>query len=219
MKAILLADENHRNFHPEEFFHVYSDEVLERIQHLVELDPSPVYRSQFQEKRNLIQKAEILLSNWGMPELNLEEVKEAFPSVKAVFYAGGDVRHFASPYFQVGAQVFATGNANAVPAAEYTLGQILLAAKGVQRAIRSYRDEKTYRESRQNVALRTGNYHLSVGIIGVGRVGSRVAELLRPFEMEVYACDPFLSPDQARKLNVKIISMEPFLKYMTAMFW
>ncbi len=213
MKAFLLADDHHRNFHAEEFFHVYSDEVLDAIQHLVDLYPAPVYLSQFQEKLELLQKAEILLSNWGMPELSQQDVLRYFPNVKAVFYAGGDVRHFASPYFQMGARVFATGSANAVPAAEYTLAQILLAAKGVQRATRNYLDEDSYHESRKNVAMRPGNFHTTVGIIGVGRVGSRVAELLRNFDVTVYACDPFLTPDRARNLNVHIMSMEEIFQY------
>lgn len=213
VKAFLLADDHHRNFHVEEFFHVYSDEVLDKIQHLVELHPAPVYLSQFEQKKELLQEAEILLSNWGMPELSLQEVQHYFPNVKAVFYAGGDVRHFASPYFQIGARIFATGSANAVPAAEYTLAQILLAAKGVQRATRHYRDESSYHESRTNTAVRPGNYHTTVGIIGVGRVGSRVAELLKNFEVTVYACDPFLTPDRAQKLNIHIMSMEEIFQH------
>ena len=208
MKAILLADERHRNFHVEEFFHVYSDEVLDSIQSLVDLAPAPVYLSRFEEKRDALRETEIIFSNWGMPELGMERVEEFFPRVKAVFYAGGDVRHFASPYFQMGARVFATGSANAVPAAEYTLAHILLAAKGAQRATRHYRDEATYRESRENTALRPGNFHVTVGIIGVGRVGRRVAELLRHFDATVYACDPFLTPDRARALGVQLMSME-----------
>lgn len=208
MKAILLADESHRNYHAEEFFHVYSDEVLDSIQRLVDLCPAPIYLSQFEKKRQILSEAEILLSNWGMPELSLQEVQLFFPKVKAVFYAGGDVRHFASPYFQMGARVFATGSANAVPAAEFTLAQILLASKGVQRATRHYQDERSYQECRSRVASRPGNFHTTVGIIGVGRVGSRVAELLKNFDVTVYACDPFLSPDRASELNVHLVSME-----------
>lgn len=39
-------------------------------------------------------------------------------------------------------------------------------------------------------------------------MGSRVAELLKIFDMTVYACDPFLSPEVARQNHVKLESME-----------
>ncbi|MBR1584296.1 MAG: hydroxyacid dehydrogenase [Clostridia bacterium] len=208
MKAILLIDENHRNYHADEFFHVYSDEVLDRIQHLVDLEAVPVCLSQLPEKQAMLKDVEVIFSNWGMPEMRLQDVQKYLPRVRAVFYAGGDVRHFASPYFQMGARVFAAGSANALPAAEYAVGQILLAAKGVQRACRRYRDGESYQQCRAETARRAGNYHLTVGILGVGRVGGRVAELLKNFDVTVYACDPFLSPEKARQANVKLTSME-----------
>lgn len=118
MKAILLIDENHRNHHADEFFHVYSDEVLDRIQGLIALEPLPVFLSQIEEKRTILRETKVVFSNWGMPEMSLQDVRKYLPQVKAVFYAGGDVHHFASSYFQMGARVFATGQANALPAAD-----------------------------------------------------------------------------------------------------
>lgn len=212
MYAILLADDRHRNYHARDFFRVYSDYVLEKLQERVELEPEPVFLSQFPAKRAMLRKVEIILSNWGMPELTYEQVKEYLPNVKALFYAGGDVRVFASPFYQVGTRVFCTGQTNAVPASEYTLAHILLATKGGLRSIRNYRDGASYDRAREETSERSGNYQANVGIVGVGRVGSRVARLLQSFDVKVYGSDPFLPPQRAKALGLTLVETEELFR-------
>ena len=208
LRAILLADKNHRNYHSEDFFRVYSDSVLDELNSLVEVESEPLFLHEFEEKKQILQETEIILSNWGMPELKQETVRVFLPRVKAVFYAGGDVRPFAAPFFQQNVRIFSTGHANAVPASEYALAQILLASKGVQRNVRLYRGPESYQMARRRSMELQGNYHLNVGILGVGRVGSRLAELLKPFSMKVYGCDPFLTPQRARELHLELTDQE-----------
>lgn len=52
------------------------------------------------------------------------------PSLKAVFYGAGSVQAFARPFLNCGVKVFSACAANAVPVAEYTVAQIVLANKG-----------------------------------------------------------------------------------------
>ncbi len=134
------------------------------------------------------------------------------PNVKAVFYAGGDMRAFAAPYDQMGARLFCTGHTNAVPTSEYTLAQILLATKGVQRSIRLYRNPASYYEARMETKQRSGNYQAMVGILGVGRVGSRVAELLKGFDVSVCGCDPFLTPTRAKELEITLMEKDELFR-------
>lgn len=208
MNAILLADAKHRNYHAEDFFQVYSDYVLEQLQRMTALESAPVYLEQFDEKRELLKKADIVFSGWGMPELSCEQIKTYLPNVKAVFYAGGDVRAFGTPFFQIGARMYATGHTNAIPASEYALAQVLLATKGIQRASQMYRSPLGYAQARQQVASRPGNYQASIGILGVGRVGSRLAQLLKGFDLNVYGCDPYLSPQKAKELGITLLEKE-----------
>lgn len=212
VKAILLADERHRNYHASGFFCVYSDDVLDRLRALVDLEEEPVFWGSSAQKREALASADIILSNWGMPELSAQEVQRALPNVRAVFYAGGDVHAFAAPYFQQGARVFCTQHTNAIPASEYALSQILQATKGVQRAGRAYLDPQSYAQARQEVSQRPGNYMPSVGILGVGHVGSRVAQLLRPFDVHVLGCDPFLSPARALELGITLVEQDELFR-------
>jgi D-3-phosphoglycerate dehydrogenase len=52
----------------------------------------------------------------------------------------------------------------------------------------------------------------TLGIIGLGNVGSEVAKRAQAFEMRVVAHDPFVSKDYARNLEAELVSMDQLLK-------
>ena len=150
---------------------------------------------------------EYIFSTWGMPEFSAEEIREVFPSLKCVFYAAGTVQKFARPFLECGVKVFSAWAANAVPVAEYTLAQILLASKGFF--------PKAARQSRGDIegagkfgSCYPGNFDICVGIIGAGMIGRRVIELLKPFNISVMVFDPFLSDSRASDLGVEKVSLE-----------
>ena len=54
-------------------------------------------------------------------------------------------------------------------------------------------------------------WHKTIGIVGLGAVGQRVAKRLQPFGARVIAYDPFLSPEKAVLLDVESVSLEQLL--------
>ncbi|MCX7847986.1 MAG: hypothetical protein N2595_08170 [bacterium] len=52
----------------------------------------------------------------------------------------------------------------------------------------------------------------SVGIVGFGRIGQRLAELLEPFRVELRAYDPFLPKMVARKYGAKLCTLNELVK-------
>jgi D-3-phosphoglycerate dehydrogenase len=48
----------------------------------------------------------------------------------------------------------------------------------------------------------------TVGIIGLGRIGSKVATLLRPFGVKLLAYDPYISDERAKDIGVQLVSLE-----------
>jgi phosphoglycerate dehydrogenase-like enzyme len=52
----------------------------------------------------------------------------------------------------------------------------------------------------------------TLGVIGFGNIGRKLAELLRPFNMTVLAYDPFVANEVARKLDVEMVELDELLR-------
>lgn len=79
------------------------------------------------------------------------------------------------------------GNKNAV--AEQTMAMLLSLLSNIPRASAELAAGQWNRKSNQGIELR----NLTVGIIGYGHVGSRLAELLAPFGCQILAYDKFIA--------------------------
>jgi len=179
---------------------VYSHDSIRGISKYAGIYPELIDKKNIEEHREYVKDVEIIFSTWGMPVLSEEEIQDYLPKLKAVFYAAGSVQSFARPFLNKGINVVSAWAANAEPVAEYTLGQILLANKGFfQNALKSKTDYKSARDYSMGFP---GNYTVKTGILGAGMIGTRVIELLKPFNIEVLVYDPFLSDERAKKLGV-----------------
>jgi D-3-phosphoglycerate dehydrogenase len=89
---------------------------------------------------------------------------------------------------QRGIAVTYTPEAPSQAVAELTVGQIINLARGLLRTDRSVREGAWNRYMGQLLS------DLTIGVIGVGRIGKRVIRLLQPFAPRILACD--LEPDR-----------------------
>lgn len=145
-----------------------------------------------------------LFSTWGMPTLTEQEIRTWLPNLKAVFYGAGTVQAFARPFLACGGKVFSAWAANAVPVAEYTVAQIILANKGFFRTM-GYTDRTV---AKKTLDCFPGNYGQKIGIIGAGMIGKLVIGLLKQYQLEVMVFDPFLPEEKARELGVEKTDLE-----------
>ncbi len=153
---------------------------------------------------------EYIFSTWGMPGFTEDEISHLFPSLKCVFYAAGSVQNFARPFLNCGVRVFSAWAANAVPVAEYTVAQIILAMKGF---FVSSRLAKSDREmSKRSFSQYPGVYDEKVGIIGAGMIGKLVIRQLRYLGLECLVFDPFLSDNDAESLGVVKCDLETLFR-------
>ena len=149
---------------------------------------------------------EAIFSTWGMETFTEEEIKKFFPSLKYVFYAAGTVQSFARPFLNLGVRVFSAWQANAVPVAEYSVAQILLATKGFFALY-----QKTKNQPRAEMAALKrqykGNYGAKIGILGDGAIGSLVIEELLRHKLEIWVFSISMSDERAAELGVKLKSL------------
>ncbi|CAN5477281.1 hydroxyacid dehydrogenase [soil metagenome] len=147
---------------------------------------------------------EVLFGTWGMKVFD-REFLEAAPDLKAVFYAAGTVKEFATrEAYDRGITICGAWRANAIPVAEYTISVILLSLKKFWQASREIRQRKVMGPEIDV----PGCFRTKVGLVSLGAIGMKVAELLRAFDVEVMAYDPYCDPEHARQAGVKLITLE-----------
>jgi len=186
----------------ETFRRVYGEKQMKMLADTVNLLPGVI--SDFRDER--LRDVEAIFSTWGMLSPDEEEIRSFLPKLKYVFYAAGTVQGFARPFLNCGVRVFSAWQANAVPVVTFAFSQILLALKGFFPA------QAMTRESRARAAeIQThypGVFDAKVGLLGCGAIGSRVAQMLRPMDVEVWVFDPFLSDEKAQQLGVEKHSLD-----------
>lgn len=107
-----------------------------------------------------------------------------------------------------GITVMNTPNANRESAAQLTL-TLMLALN--QRLLEAHRLTKAGLW-RQEHLLGNEIEGKTWGLVGVGRIGSRVAELAKAFRMNLIAYDPYLADETFERYQVKRVSYEELLK-------
>lgn len=198
MKAIFLAN-NKGNID-----YVYSKETQERIKSLVDIDLDKVYcQEDLEANPDGFKDVEYIFSTWSMPggSEDKDDFARFFPNAKALFYAAGSVKYFAKHYLDKGIKIFSAFAANAVPVAEYSVAQIILANKGFFKACRMFNCPEAHKSAGDVSRAHKGNYNTNVGIIGAGMIGKRVIELLKPYKLNVLAFDVFMSKESAEAIG------------------
>ncbi len=201
MKTVILCEV------PYHHSTVYAPVVTNRLKALTDCDCARYGKADVLTTPAKFADTEYIFSTWGMPSFTEEEIRTYLPSLKAVFYGAGSVQGFARPFLNCGVKVFSAWAANAVPVAEYTVAQIILAGKDffVQSRLLAAED-RAAAVARHGGHI--GNYRKKVGLIGCGMIGSLVAKLLKAYDLEVMAFDPFMSPEKAERLGVTPCSLE-----------
>ena len=152
---------------------------------------------------------EYIFSTWGMAHFEKDEIKEYLPKLKVIFYAAGSVQSFAREFLELGIEVYSAWAANAVPVAEYTVAQIILANKGFfQSSVLFKKGNAYHRDAHKLFSHFGGNFNTSVGIIGAGMIGRMVIERLGDYKLDVYVCDPFLSEEKAVQMGAVKCTLE-----------
>jgi D-3-phosphoglycerate dehydrogenase len=97
---------------------------------------------------------------------------------------------------------------NSISAAEHTVALMLTLARYIPQANAVLKSGVWKRTDFMGTEVR----NKTLGIIGLGSVGSEVARRARGLEMRLIAHDPYISVDHAQNLQVELVSFEQVLK-------
>jgi D-3-phosphoglycerate dehydrogenase len=95
---------------------------------------------------------------------------------------------------------------NVVSAAEHTVGMLLALVRKIP-----FANDALKRMHWDRGVYGSELFRKTVGVIGLGKVGSRVAARLRAFETEVLVYDPYIPEGRARELGVRLTDLQTLL--------
>ncbi|MFQ5846155.1 MAG: phosphoglycerate dehydrogenase [Candidatus Methylomirabilales bacterium] len=103
-----------------------------------------------------------------------------------------------------GVVVMNTPTGNTITTAEHSISLLLALSKNIPQAAASLQGGRWEKGKFLNVEL----YNKTLGIIGLGRIGSEVAKRAKGFAMRVIAYDPFISADVANRIGVELVDLD-----------
>src|SRR5260370_2068313 len=100
-----------------------------------------------------------------------------------------------------------TPGGNAVSVAEHTFALLLALARQVPRLDKAIHESRWEKSSAAGTEVRGK----TLGLIGLGRIGSEVAVRAEAFDIRVLGYDPYLSEAAAREVSGELVPLEKLL--------
>ncbi len=136
------------------------------------------------------------------------QMLEKADQLRVIGRAGTGVDNIDIPVASArGILVMNTPGVNAVAAAEHTMALMLALARHVPQAAQSTREGR-WKKTR---FVGTELYRHALGILGLGKIGSIVADRALGMGMEVIAYDPYMTPEATAILGVHWVELDELL--------
>jgi len=136
------------------------------------------------------------------------ELLDKAPRLRAVGRAGVGVDNIDLDAATTrGVLVMSTPGGNAISVAEHTFALLLALARQVPRLDKAMHEGKWEKSSAAGTEVRGK----TLGLIGLGRIGSEVAIRADAFDMRVLGYDPYISEAAAREVQVELVPLEKLL--------
>src|SRR5471030_2900997 len=135
-------------------------------------------------------------------------VLAAAPLLKVVGRAGVGVDNVdVEAATERGVVVMKTPAGNTIATAELTFTHLLCGARPVPQAAASMKAGQWDRKTFSGIEL----FKKTLGIVGLGRIGTEVARRAQAFGMRVVAFDPYLAPSRAKAMQIESVTMDELL--------
>src|SRR3954453_19902845 len=133
------------------------------------------------------------------------ELMDQATSLRVIGRAGVGVDNIDVPAATArGIVVMNAPDGNTITTAEHTIALLVALARNVPQAKSSLKAGKWERKKFIGVELRGK----TLGIVGLGRIGRSVGQRARGLGMNIVAFDPFVSPEQARDMEIEALPLE-----------
>jgi D-3-phosphoglycerate dehydrogenase len=137
------------------------------------------------------------------------EIIDAATSLKVIGRAGSGLDNVdRTSATKKGIVVMNTPGGNTITTAEHTIALMVSLARQVPQATMSMKAGKWEKKKFMGIEL----FNKTLGIVGIGNIGSQVAKRMQAFAMNVVAYDPFLSEDKAKAIGVEKVDLRELFR-------
>jgi phosphoglycerate dehydrogenase-like enzyme len=186
------------------FQHFFSDESRAKLDEVTSWTRSAL-REDSPELRSRIANADVLMTTWHSPFLTRVMLGEK-PRVKLIAHCGGEVKsRVAEELFE-----FVTITNAADPMARGVAEMAVALMLSLVRRIPEYATEMREGVIRTNEEVSDGErlFGRRVGIVGFGRIGRALAQLLTPFGVNILVSDPYVQRDVVAASGATLVQLD-----------
>ncbi|WP_413160104.1 phosphoglycerate dehydrogenase [Capilliphycus salinus ALCB114379] len=138
-----------------------------------------------------------------------QEIIEAGVQLKIIGRAGVGVDNVdVAAATRAGIVVVNSPEGNTIAAAEHALAMMLSMSRHIPEANESVKSGKWDRKKFIGVEV----YKKTLGIVGLGKIGSHVAAAAKAMGMKLLAFDPYISQERADQLSCRLVDMDILLQ-------
>ncbi len=138
-----------------------------------------------------------------------QEVIEAGTKLKIVGRAGVGVDNVDVPAAtKAGIVVVNSPEGNTIAAAEHAIALMMSLSRYIPQANTSLKAGEWKRQQFVGVEV----YKKTLGVVGLGRIGSHVAQIARAMGMQLLGFDPYLSVERAQQLGVRLVDLKTLIQ-------
>jgi D-3-phosphoglycerate dehydrogenase len=134
-----------------------------------------------------------------------KEIIEAGTQLKIIGRAGVGVDNIDVPTAtRQGIVVVNSPEGNTIAAAEHAIAMMLALSRYIPDANQSVKNKEWERKK----FIGSEVYKKTLGVVGLGKIGSHVATIARSMGMKILAYDPFISKERADRLNCTLVDLD-----------
>ncbi len=134
-----------------------------------------------------------------------KEVIEAGTNLKIIGRAGVGVDNIdVTAATRQGIVVVNSPEGNTIAAAEHAIAMMLALSRHIPQAFQSVQNKEWNRK----LFLGFEVYKKTLGVVGLGKIGSHVAKVGRAMGMKILAYDPFISQERAERLGCSLVDLD-----------
>ncbi|MXX11562.1 MAG: phosphoglycerate dehydrogenase [Nitrospira sp. SB0677_bin_15] len=107
-----------------------------------------------------------------------------------------------------GIVVMNTPGGNTITTAEHTIAMLVSMSRRIPQAVVSTKAGKWEKSKFMGTEL----YNKTLGLVGLGQIGTYVTKLAQGLAMQVIGYDPYLSPGRARELGIQTVALDELFR-------